>query len=165
MSVSASILDGKTQQFVAKAVYSDGSQKDVTGLATWSSKNTAVATINGASLATGVGAGSTTIEATYQNLSGSATLNVTDSSTDVVEIFRAEYIVKRQQLRVFATSSAAPNAVLEAYDATGTHCYGKLNYAGGNYYVLSRPKVQDPGGSVIVRSSFKGSDQKPVVYR
>lgn len=165
---SASIVKGSIQQFKAKAVYNDGSSQDVTNEATWSStsnSSAAVATIDPYGVATGINAGTATITATYQGISGNATLTVTEPSGDVVEITRAEYILKRGHLRVFATSSGAPTAVLQVYNADGTYCYGKLAYAGGNIYVISLVKVQDPGGWVKVVSSLGGSATAAVVYK
>ena len=65
-----------TQQFVATALYSDGSTPIVTNLSTWTSSNTAVATINSSGLATAVGSGTTTITATFNGVPGSTTLTV-----------------------------------------------------------------------------------------
>ena len=65
-----------TQQFVATALYSDGSTPIVTNLSTWTSSNTAVATINSSGLATAVGSGTTTITATFKGVHGSTVLTV-----------------------------------------------------------------------------------------
>jgi uncharacterized protein YjdB len=73
---SPGILVGATQQFTATASYSDNSTADVTTTVTWTSSNTAVATINTAGLATAVAAGSTTVTATLNGVSSTATLNV-----------------------------------------------------------------------------------------
>lgn len=69
-STSTSVGAGQTRQFTATATYSDGNKQDVTGKATWSSSNTAVATINNSGLATGCASGPTTITATYTDASG-----------------------------------------------------------------------------------------------
>ncbi len=72
-----SIEEGETQQFSATAYDSDNmviSSKTFT----WTSSMTSVATINSSGLATGVDAGSTTIRATVDGVSGSATLTVTE---------------------------------------------------------------------------------------
>lgn len=75
------IANGTTQQFTATGTYSDGSTQDLTSSVTWASSNNAVATISNAlvskGLASGVGAGSTTISATLNAVSGSTTLMVT----------------------------------------------------------------------------------------
>jgi hypothetical protein len=71
---------GQTQQFTATGHYSDGTTQDLTKTAHWSSSSSGVATINngisGGGLATGKGAGSTTITATFQGVSDSTTLTV-----------------------------------------------------------------------------------------
>jgi len=70
-------------QFIATGTFSDGTQADITTVATWTSSNTNAATIsNQAGLqgdATGVAAGTTTIAATYQGKTGSTTLTVTNA--------------------------------------------------------------------------------------
>jgi len=76
-----SIAKGATQQFTATGTYSDGGTLNITGSVAWSSTNTAVATINGTGLATGVAQGNTTIQATSGSTSGSTTLTVSSSSS------------------------------------------------------------------------------------
>src|SRR5260370_29984986 len=72
-----SITKGSTQQFSATGTYSDGSTQNLTSTATWSSSAAGVATISTAGLATAVGTGSTTIQATLGALFSSTTLTVT----------------------------------------------------------------------------------------
>ena len=67
---------GATSQFTATAVYSDGSTGDVTSLASWTSSNSAVATVSSAGVVTGVAPGAATISATYHSVIGSTTFNV-----------------------------------------------------------------------------------------
>ena len=67
---------GHTQQFAATGTYSDGSTQTLNG-ATWSSGTSTVATISNSGLATGVAAGTTMIQATSGNTSGSTTLTIT----------------------------------------------------------------------------------------
>jgi uncharacterized protein YjdB len=72
------IETGQTQQYTATANRSDGSSQVLTSGVTWVSSNTAVATVDGTGLATGVATvtGSTTLSATYQGMSGLTTLTV-----------------------------------------------------------------------------------------
>src|SRR5213079_2942857 len=73
---SASLLVGATQQFTA--VTKDAAGNTLTGrIVTWASSNTAVATVSGSGLATGVAAGPATITATSGGISGRAPLIVT----------------------------------------------------------------------------------------
>ena len=75
--VNPTISVGSPQQFAATGTYSDGSHQDLTSSATWNSTSPGVATINSAGLATAVGVGSTTIQATFGSINGSTTLTVT----------------------------------------------------------------------------------------
>jgi hypothetical protein len=61
---SAAVDVGLTQPFTATGNYSDGTKQDLTSLVTWTSSNTARATITAAGVATGVSPGVTTITAT-----------------------------------------------------------------------------------------------------
>jgi uncharacterized protein YjdB len=88
----ATILVGQTQAFVATLVYSDNTTAIVTGSATWSSSDASVATVTigagggRAGGATGMGVGTSTITASYDGLSGSATLTVTDPPLAFVQV-------------------------------------------------------------------------------
>lgn len=73
---TSSITVGSKQQFTATGTYSDNSTKDLTSLITWSSSNSAIATINSSGLATSTNTGTTTITATSGSISVSATLTV-----------------------------------------------------------------------------------------
>ncbi|HYM77006.1 MAG TPA: Ig-like domain-containing protein [Candidatus Dormibacteraeota bacterium] len=77
-----SIVVGATKQFSATANYSDGSNKDVTSSATWTSTNSNVASVQSTGQATpglakGVAAGSATITAAFSGFNASTTLSVT----------------------------------------------------------------------------------------
>jgi uncharacterized protein YjdB len=74
---TSTIAVGATQQFVAVATYSDNTTAIVTSSATWTSANTAIATVLNTGMAAGVTPGVTTITATVGAQSGSATLTVT----------------------------------------------------------------------------------------
>ncbi|PYQ72847.1 MAG: hypothetical protein DMG04_16050 [Acidobacteria bacterium] len=67
---------GSTAQFTATATMSNGTTQDVTSSATWQSGDAAIATVSSAGVVTGVAAGSTTVTATYQSVSGSDAIAV-----------------------------------------------------------------------------------------
>src|ERR1017187_7493233 len=78
---------GQTAQFSATGTYGNAihpSTQNITGSVTWTSSNTAVATVSATGMATAVGAGTTTISASAAGFAGpvasSATLVVTGSS-------------------------------------------------------------------------------------
>jgi len=73
-------------QYMATGTYSDGSTQNLTTAVTWSSSNPAVATITQNGLATGQGAGSTTITATQDSVVGTTELAVTASKLVSVSV-------------------------------------------------------------------------------
>ena len=78
---TSTIALGTTQQFVATAVYSDGSAQDVSTKAAWTSATPTVATVTPASgNATAVSQGSAVIGASFGGKTGTATLTVAPAS-------------------------------------------------------------------------------------
>jgi hypothetical protein len=75
------VAKGLTKQFTATGTYDGGSTKNITTQVTWTSSNTAVATISNTSgsrgLARAVGIGTTTISATFSGVKGMTVLTVT----------------------------------------------------------------------------------------
>ncbi|MBI2917726.1 MAG: Ig-like domain-containing protein [Chloroflexi bacterium] len=122
---SASKAKGLTQQFQAKASLSDGSTNvDVTSSATWESSNTSVASIGSSGLATALAVGSTTITATKDGQSDTATLTVTAAVL--------------QSLAVTPGSPSKTAGLTQQFTATGT---------------LTDSATQDITGSVTWSSS------------
>jgi 6-phosphogluconolactonase (cycloisomerase 2 family) len=82
---SATISVSTTQQFTATAFFSNGTSSDATALVSWTSSNTAVATIALGGVATAVGPGTTTISAALSGItSSSATLSVSQLTSIAV---------------------------------------------------------------------------------
>src|SRR5262249_6201706 len=73
---NVTVTVGATQQYTATGTYSDLSTQNLTGEVTWSSSNTAAATINPDGVASAGGPGSTTISATLGSTTGSTGLTV-----------------------------------------------------------------------------------------
>ncbi len=76
---SSQLSANSTLQLTATAHYSDSTTQDVTNTATWSTGSSAVATVDSTGLVTGVGAGTTNIQATYNSTSGTSSITVTPS--------------------------------------------------------------------------------------
>jgi hypothetical protein len=72
---------GATAQFIATAVLSNGTSPVITGQATWSSSNTAVASVRSSGLITGIGLGEADITALYQSVSGTIHVAVVEPVT------------------------------------------------------------------------------------
>jgi uncharacterized protein YjdB len=87
---SLSVTVGTQRQLTAQAIYSDGSSKDVTVLATWQSSNRAVAGVSDGlatrGIATAIAPGTATLTASYQGLSGTASMTVTAATITSIEI-------------------------------------------------------------------------------
>ena len=83
----------------------------------------------------------------------------TEPGSDTITITKAEYTVDTQQLRVEATSTDQPNAVLTVVG------FGAMtwNAANNRYEYLIAP-VSDPGGSVTITSNLGGSATAAVVH-
>jgi trimeric autotransporter adhesin len=84
--VNKKIAPFTSQQFQAIGTYTDGSTHNVTGQVSWSSSNTAVATIGRSGRAKALTPGSTTITARLGSISGSTTLNVSNATIVSVSV-------------------------------------------------------------------------------
>mgnify|MGYP000128169365 CR=1 FL=1 len=67
---------GQTRALVATATLSDGTTRNVTTLANWTTSNATVATVGGTGAVNFLKAGGVDIKATYQGVTGSLTFNV-----------------------------------------------------------------------------------------
>lgn len=104
---SPSVAAGLTQQFKATGSYTDGSTKDLTSTATWTSATATVATISSSGLATTKTTGSSTITAASGSVSGATTLNVTAATLVSIAVTPAN-------------STMAPGT-FQQFTATGTY--------------------------------------------
>src|SRR5713226_7355757 len=59
-------------QYAATGLLSNGSTKDLTSTATWTSSSTSVATVNSSGLASGIGLGTTNIGASFNGVTGAS---------------------------------------------------------------------------------------------
>jgi uncharacterized protein YjdB len=106
-ATSLTIAIGSTQQFKATGTYSDSSTKDITSSVTWSSDNTAAATVSSSGLATGVAAGSANVIATSGSIHGQAAVTVPAATL--------------QSIAVTATSLTIAIGSTQQFKATGTY--------------------------------------------
>lgn len=81
---------GVSFDFTATAIYSDGTSRDVTGAATWTSSNGAVIAVSNAAGskgdATTFAAGSATVSATYGGVTGNAPVTVTTATLTKIQL-------------------------------------------------------------------------------
>lgn len=87
---SPTIARQTTIQFIATGTYSDNSTKNLTSTAAWSSSDATVATVSSTAptggLASGIGAGQTTITATIGGISGNTSLTVSSATATSLAI-------------------------------------------------------------------------------
>ncbi len=102
-----SIAKGLTNQFTATGTYSDSSTQNITSSVTWFSLTPGVATISSTGLAKGVGAGTSTIQATMGSVTGSTVLTVAAATLTSIAVTPAN-----PEIAVAAT---------QQFTATGTY--------------------------------------------
>ncbi|WP_410210300.1 Ig domain-containing protein [Aquirhabdus sp.] len=114
---SASVAAGLTQQFSATGNYSDGTSQAIAS-PTWTSSDQTVATIDGKGLVTSRKAGTATLTASFNGISGSTTLTVTTA--------------KLQSITVTPASSSVAAGLTQQFTATG-------NYSDGTSQAIATP--------------------------
>lgn len=143
----ASFAVGATQQFAATATYSDGSTANVTTTASWSVANTSVATIDNSGLATGVAAGSSTVTASQNGVSGNAAITVTQASSSGVSVSTWHFDNNRSGLN-------SSEATLTTFNVN-SQTFGKLfsyqldGYAYGEPLLVSNITVNGNAHNVL----------------
>ncbi|HYX52978.1 MAG TPA: Ig-like domain-containing protein [Candidatus Limnocylindrales bacterium] len=103
---------GAKQQFTALGKFSDNSTKDMTASVAWSSSDSAIASIDGTGLATGVVSGSVTVTAKSGTIQGTAGLSVTVAAANLTTI------------SITPAASSIPVNTTQQFTATGTYSDG-----------------------------------------
>lgn len=112
---SANLVTGGTQQFTATATYANGTTGNVTTSSTWSSGNTNVVTVNASGFAIAVGTGQTSVTATFQGFSSSATVNVSQSTSSGVSIPMFHVDQSRSGANVNETTLTPANVTSQSF--------------------------------------------------
>jgi trimeric autotransporter adhesin len=107
-----SIALGTTQQFSATGIFTDGSTRDLTASSTWTSGNTAVATVSSSALGTALATGVATVTATLGGISGSTLLTVTPATVVSISASPANAVI--------------PAGLSQAFTALGTFTDGSM---------------------------------------
>jgi Bacterial Ig-like domain (group 2). len=102
----ASVVKGKTVQLKATAFFQDGTDRDVTKEATWTSETVSIATIGAKTgLAKGEKVGTTKITATYNGKSGTKDLTVTNEVVGIVVEPNPSKVIKGGTIPLTATAT------------------------------------------------------------
>ena len=146
-----SIAKGDTQQYVAVATYNNNTTKDVSDSVSWSSSNTALATVSSEGLATGVAEGGVTIKAALNGVtSNSASLTITSAVIRSLQITPAvQSIPKDSQQQYAAIAVYSDNSTL---DVTG-----RVNWSSSDINVATITNVGLAQGIIEGEVSITGS--------
>jgi trimeric autotransporter adhesin len=112
----AGIAVGASQQFSATAIYSDGSQFDVTAQAAWTTSDTTVAPLSSSTpgLAYGNVSGQATVTATWSGFSGNANVTVADVTLESIAVTPADpTMVPDVALQLFATGTYSDSSTAD----------------------------------------------------
>jgi len=134
---------GVGQQYVASAIYSDGSIQDLVTGVQWTSSNTTVATIDGNGLATTLASGDTTITATVGSF--------TDSS--VITVVPAHL----QSITLSPTNVTMPASTLQQFTAVGNFDDGSTQVLVSAAWLSSSPGVLTIDGNGLATAVSAGT--------
>ncbi len=125
--------------FKAVGTYSDGTTPDITGLVSWSSSQTGIATIATGGIATTVAQGTSLISADLDGVSGSTNLKVTGGNLVSFTVAPANAVmVKGTSGRIIATGSFSNN--------TTRDISGQLTWSSSNSATVA---VTVAGGNLV----------------
>lgn len=124
---SVSVNVGATQQFRATAAYTDGTTADVSSIAGWAVSNTTVATADSTGKVKAAAAGSATVMAQLNGVTGSASLTVTAAPLTISSI-----TIKPANLSVTIGATQQFQAVATYSDGTTGDVTSKTTWASSN---------------------------------
>ena len=169
MPTNSNIVIGATQQFTATGTYSDGSARDITSQATWTSSDTGVATINTRGLATGVSDGIPIISASLAGVTGSTLLTVQPPPSPIHYVsLSGAHVPPFTNWSTAATNiQAAIDVAVDGdtiwvtngvYDTGGRVVYGELT----NRIAITKPvtvrSVNGPAMTIIQGARWRGDN-------
>ena len=177
----------QTSQLVASATLSNGESRDVTSAAVWKSSNTTVATVSPSGLVTARGFGVADIHATYEEVTGGASVSVTDRGTGTLLGDALTYTVSSSAPHVATVLAAGARVTVTAVGLGRATVSAMVTDRGGLSAVQSfavtvnspaiRPPepvgalppltlgVDDPAVAVAVGGAFRDPDGDRLTYR
>ncbi|MDB5936656.1 MAG: hypothetical protein JWQ01_4000 [Massilia sp.] len=118
---SATIVVGASQKLVATAAFADGSSRDVTVNATWTSATPAVATVGVATgVAVGVNTGTAVVTAAFGGKSGSSTITVVAATLQSIAVLPANPSIKVGDSQQFIAMGSFSNNTTRDISALST---------------------------------------------
>jgi uncharacterized protein YjdB len=151
---SVNLIIGTTRQLVARATYSDGSPRDVTASAVWTTGDGYIARVT-AGLVSGTGPGSATIRATFGGVTATAPVTVAAASvTSVTVTSPTGTSVPAGLTRNLVATAAYDNGTQEDVTFEATWSSSNVTFLTVSDSVATGRAV----GNVTVTASFAGVD-------
>jgi hypothetical protein len=159
--VNPSIAAGTQQQFSATGVFTDGTSLDVTTQAVWVSSATNIAVVSNASgsegLAQSITAGSTTITATMNGVSGTSTLTVTSATLQTITIDPVNAAISQGTAQQFSATGnfsdgSSANLTTQVAWSSSNLTVASISNAVGSEGLASSTGV----GATTISASFNG---------
>ena len=157
---SPSVAAGLTQQFRAMGTYSDSSTKDLTSTATWVSSSATVATIAAGGLSTSHAQGSSTITASQNGVTGTATLEVTAPVLSSVAVTPANSTIPLGTLAQFTATGTLTDGSTE--DLTGTATWSSSDSTVASIVAAGQATARALGGVTTTATSGTISGSTPL---
>ena len=157
----ATISIGQKQQFTALAYYSDGSTKDITDSAIWTSSITSIAIISSSGLVTSHATGSASITATLSGMTGHGLITVISPRPATL----VSIVISPAATSILPGETAQFTAIGIFSDGTHRDITSSVSWTSGNVAAASinvggiagLAKGLSPGRSIISASSAKVS--------
>jgi hypothetical protein len=160
---TAQLARGDVRAFFATGTYSDGTRRDLTGLATWSSSAPAVLSVSNAAgnrgRATAVSPGTATLSATYDGVTGTATATVTGATLTFVVVSPANPTVgpRERFVQFNATAVYSDGSTQDVTDqAVWTAADPQLALVSNDPATAGWVIIQGRQGSCEVSASYGG---------
>ncbi|HXW92560.1 MAG TPA: Ig-like domain-containing protein [Terriglobales bacterium] len=150
---SPTIAVGGSRQFTATGSFSDGSTEDMSAVpkTTWTSSDTAVATMSGAT-ATGVSGGTATIKAAFGSVGGSANLTVNTGSLTSLSISPTSATITEDGTQQFTVTGHYSNGTTLTLNSSATWSTSDPSVAAISDTGLANGLQ---GGSTSITASFE----------
>ncbi|HEV2490892.1 MAG TPA: Ig-like domain-containing protein [Candidatus Acidoferrales bacterium] len=152
-----SVAAGLTQQFQATGKYSDGSNKDLTASATWSSSNQAAASVSATGLASTNTQGTSTVSATFGKVTGTTLLTIARSNLVSLAVVPPTASIAANTTTVFKATGTFTDGSTQ--DVTNTVSWSSsattVASVSNNIPTEGTARGLTPGSSTITASSGK----------
>ena len=152
---------GYATAFQATGIYSDNSTQDLTGLVTWVSTSPSVASVSNAAASKGrvspLAAGSTDIQATYMGVTGSTTVNVTDSALQSITVAPSPASVAAGQVVQFTASGDFGGGLVLDITAYVTWASSDTSIAAISNATASRGQAKGISAGTVTITAVKGA--------